>query len=234
MSNYLIQIKKQTLQRETDILFKVCLHLHTPKKHYLTSTIVVIALLYISNRIENLPTVTEEKLIIACKKGNRLAQKELYNRYAPKMYGVCLRYIGDSTEAEDVLVEALFKVLTKLEKYSGAGSFEGWIRRIVINESLMYLRKKKQTNYHLQIEQDHIQVATDENIDANLAAEDIIKLLDQLTIGYRTVFNLYVIEGYKHKEIAELLGISINTSKSQLIMARKKLKHLIVESQIEH
>lgn len=178
--------------------------------------------------------MTEKKLIAACKAGDPIAQKTLYNLYAPKMYGVCLRYMGDGAEAEDVLVEALFKVLTKLDKYSGAGSFEGWIRRIVVNENLMHLRKRKQTNYNLHIEQDNIQIPTDENIDAELAAEDILQLLQHLTPGYRTVFNLYVIEGYKHKEIAELLGISINTSKSQLIMARKKLRELLLQQQVEH
>ncbi len=141
------------------------------------------------------------------------------------MFGVCRRYIKNEQDAEDVMINGFFKVFTKIEQFNDKGSFEGWIRRIMVNESLMFLRKY---NMNLSIEIHENQAVTEMEPDTAIREEDILKLLDLLPIGYRTVFNLYVIEGYAHKEIAEKLGISINTSKSQLIKARKKLQQLIL------
>lgn len=127
--------------------------------------------------------------------------------------------------AEDVLVEAFFKVFTKIDQFQGEGSFEGWIRRIVVNESLMHLRKRKPTENALEpLESD---AKTSLTMQDSLEAADILALLNQLPNGYRTIFNLYVIEGYKHREIAEKLNISINTSKSQLILAKKRMRDLV-------
>ncbi len=166
----------------------------------------------------------EKELIRRCKSGDREAQKELYDRFAPKMLGVCRRYVKDLDDAEDVLVQAMYKVLTKLEKYSGNGSFEGWIRKISVNESLMFLRKRKLDF----VDELPIHEATgDWDILDKMQADDILAILDQLPDGYRTVFNLFVVEGYKHREIAEKLGVSINTSKSQLILAKKRLKTIL-------
>lgn len=176
--------------------------------------------------------MTERELIQACKKQNRRAQQELYDRYSPKMFGVCRRYVKNAEEAEDVLVEAFFKVLTKLKMYSGEGSFEGWIRRIVVNESLMNLRKNQKLKMNVEINP-NLDRPTKLTIEDELAAEDILNLLEQLPTGYRTIFNLYIIEGYKHREIAELLGISINTSKSQLILARKRMQELVKRLEVE-
>ena len=170
--------------------------------------------------------MTERELILACKKQNRRAQQELFDRYSPTMFGVCKRYLKKEEEAEDVLVEAFYKVLTKLNMYNGDGSFEGWIRRIVVNESLMNLRKNQKLKMNVEINP-NLDRPTKLNIEDELAATDILNLLNQLPTGYRTVFNLYVVEGYKHREIAELLGISINTSKSQLILAKKKMQELV-------
>lgn len=150
----------------------------------------------------------------------------LYDRYAPVMFGVCKRYIRTREDAEDVLVSGLYKVFKNIGQFKDLGSFEGWIRRIVVNEALMYLRKQHKHYVTDEIEQASSKV-TQVSIEDELAAQDIIQLLDQLPTGYRTIFNLYVIEGYKHREIAEMLGISINTSKSQLILAKKKLQKLI-------
>ncbi|MEM8585313.1 MAG: RNA polymerase sigma factor [Bacteroidota bacterium] len=177
---------------------------------------------------DNDPHLNEADLIQACRKGNRFAQRELYNRFAPKMLGAIQRYIGRIDEAEDVLVEGFFKVFDKLDSFQEQGSFEGWVRRIMINEALMKLRKKhalKQATELDNINPNHF--SQQAVIDHQLATQDIMKLLDQLPTGYRTVFNLYVIEGYKHREIAELLGISINTSKSQLIVAKKRLREAL-------
>ena len=173
--------------------------------------------------------MTEAELIKYCRRGDRLAQKMLYERFAPKMFGVCKRYVRTREDAEDVLIEGFFKVYDNIEKFRGQGSFEGWIRRIVVNQSLMFLRKKH--NFQLTVEVSNIEVQTGISIEDELAAEDILNLLNKLPVGYRTVFNLYVVEGYKHREIAEIMGISINTSKSQLILAKKRLRTLIEKNE---
>ena len=169
--------------------------------------------------------MTERELIEACERRDRRAQKALFDRFSPQMYGVCKRYVRNREDAEDVLVSAMFKVLTNIDQFKGDGSFEGWVRRIVINEALMHLRKRYDFGRHLEIS-DFDRPARTHMVD-RLAAQDIMDLLDTLPTGYRTIFNLYVLEGYKHREIAEMLGISINTSKSQLILARKRMKELL-------
>ena len=142
------------------------------------------------------------------------------------MLGVCRRYLSSREDAEDVLVEAMFKVFDNIESYSNMGSFEGWIRRIVVNEALMFLRKRKMLLVEPETVdlQNSLSHSDPLSIEHQLVAQDILKLLDKLPTGYRTVFNLFVIEGYKHIEIAELLGISINTSKSQLILAKDRMR----------
>lgn len=171
--------------------------------------------------------MTEAALIEACKKEDRRAQQVLFDEYSPRMLGVCKRYVKRHEDAEDVLVEAFFKVLTNLHQYKAEGSFEGWIRRIVVNEALMFLRRSH--NFNLTVEIDGMEIRTESMVQQELAAKDILGLLDQLPTGYRTVFNLYVLEGFKHREIAEILDISINTSKSQLILAKKRLQTLLLE-----
>ncbi len=169
--------------------------------------------------------MTEQQLIAAVKKGQRKAQKLLYDRYSPQMFGVAKRYVKITEDAEDVLISAFFKAMTNIAQFSGKGSFEGWIRRIVVNESLMLLRKRH--NFNLTVESENFDVQTDMTVEEDLAAQDLLRYLEELPHGYRTVFNLYVLEGYKHREIAEHLGISINTSKSQLILAKKRLKDIL-------
>lgn len=172
--------------------------------------------------------VTEQELINACKNKDRKAQKLLYDRYSPKMFGVCKRYVKNQEDAEDVLIDGFYKVLTHIHTFKGNGSFEGWIRRIVVNQALMFLRKKH--NFKMTVEINNIEIKSQINVEDELAAQDIIKILDKLPTGYRTIFNLYVLEGFKHREIAEQLGISINTSKSQLILAKKRMRSLLKEN----
>lgn len=172
--------------------------------------------------------LTEYDIIQLCKQQDPKAQKVLYDRYAPKMFGVCRRYVLNREDAEDILVEGMFRVFDNIHTYQGAGSFEGWIRRIIVNEALMFLRKKRLLTIGADAsELQNLEISTPLSIEHELAAQDILKLLEQLPTGYRTIFNLYVIEGYKHIEIAEMLGISINTSKSQLILAKEKLKKMM-------
>jgi len=169
--------------------------------------------------------VTEKELIQKCRNKERRAQKLLYERYSPKMFGVCRRYVKNQEDAEDVMIEGFYKVLSKIDKFRDEGSFEGWIRRIMVNQALMFLRK--QHNFKLSVEISNVTIKTKPVVEQNLAAQDILSLLNKLPTGYRTVFNLYVIEGYKHREIGDILGISINTSKSQLILAKKRLRELV-------
>lgn len=169
--------------------------------------------------------VTEEKLIKGIRDGSRQAQRALYDKYSSLMFGLCRRYVKNAEDAEDVMIDGFFKIMTKINQYTGNGSFEGWMKRIMVNESLMHLRKKH--NMNMTVEIADYDMPKDPTIEHELAAKDILDLLDQLPTGYRTVFNMYVIEGYKHREIAEQLDISINTSKSQLILAKKRMKNLV-------
>lgn len=172
----------------------------------------------------------EEELIEACKQGSASAQKALYQRFAPKMYRLCFRYVKEEMEAEDLMVKGFMKVFTGLEKFEsqGEGSLESWVKRIMINESLMYLRRN--INFNLVATTQAHGAETEELPDGQLAAEEIYAMVLELPPGYRTVFNLYAIEGYSHKEIALQLGISENTSKSQLSKARNALKILLAKN----
>ncbi len=151
----------------------------------------------------------------------REAQKEIFEHYAPKMLGVCRQYVKDNHHAEELMLSGFMKMFTHLHKFTNEGSFEGWIRRIMINTCLTYLRKKNPIE---STDEEFVftEYAT-ENLE-NTSVDDIQKLIDELPEGYKMVFNLYAIEGYKHTEIAEELGITVNTSKSQLFKARKWLQ----------
>lgn len=166
---------------------------------------------------------TKESLIAGCLRKQRKAQQELYDWLAPKMLGLCRRYIYDSNEAEFVMITGFIKVFNKIDQFSGDGSFEGWVRRIMVNESLLYIRKHK--NMYIEVDIDYADREPNYNLaSSNLEANDLVKLINNLPIGYRTVFNMYAIEGYSHKEIAKSLDIAVNTSKSQLSRARKMLQ----------
>ncbi len=167
-------------------------------------------------------------LIKRAEKGNRKAQQTLYELFAPKMLSICRQYIKDNSQAEEVMLSGFLKVFTHLKSFSAQGSFEGWIRRIMINESISYLRKEKKIQFdtHTQIE-NSLEYVT--QIQTNFEVEEIQKLIDSLPQGYKTVFVMYVVEGYKHSEIAELLAISESTSKSQLFKARKMLQDIITK-----
>lgn len=181
-----------------------------------------------------LPTLKEEQLISRCKNGRSSSQRLLYDTYAAKMFRICFRYVRNEFDSEDVLIKGFMKVFKNLDRfeYRGEGSLEGWIKRIMINESLMFLRKNN--NFNLVPSSEAQFVETEASADVNLAAEDIYALILELPTGYRTVFNLYAIEGYSHKEIANQLGISENTSKSQLSKARAALRNLLVKNGIQN
>ncbi len=171
-------------------------------------------------------SVSLDHIITQCKHQKPDAQKTLYDLYKDQLYSICVRYLRSTQDAEDIFIDGFYKILTKIDLYRGDGSFEGWIRRVMVNECLMFLRKKN--NMHLTVEIPDTDIA--DNIvddDEYMSFDEIMKVMEELPAGYRTVFNLFVFEDYKHREIAEMLGISINTSKSQLILAKKKLAEII-------
>ncbi len=168
-------------------------------------------------------TVSETDLIQGCIDGNRQMQELLYQKYSSKMYGVCLRYSGNVEDANDLLQEGFVKIFKNLTKFRGDGSFEGWIRRIFVNTSIEHFRKKIKLYNVTEVQENTIE-DYDLNILDTLAEKDIISLVNELSPGYKTVFNMHVIEGYSHKEIADVLGITEGTSKSQLARAKGVLK----------
>lgn len=172
--------------------------------------------------------VSELDMIEGCKKGDRQAQKLLYDRFSGKMYALCCRYVKDKMEAEDVFVTAFTKILDRIDQFKGEGSFEGWIRRVIVNESLSYLRRNKSMYIETDIEAaDH--EPNYDRLENHLEAQDLLQVISELPSGYRIVFNLFAIDGYSHKEISKLLGINENTSKSQLSRARSLLQKRLLE-----
>jgi RNA polymerase sigma-70 factor (ECF subfamily) len=164
----------------------------------------------------------ERELVQACKRRDRKAQEATFKRFAGKMMAVCKRYLGSGPLAEDVLMEGFMKVFMKIDLFQEQGSFEGWIRRIMVNEALMALRKEGKMKF--QDTDFGFEIGQLEDAYMNLQVEELNKLIESLPLGYKTVFNLYAIEGYNHQEIAEMLGIKEGTSKSQLSRARGLLQ----------
>lgn len=168
----------------------------------------------------------ESDLIKGCIEGDSQMQRLLYDQFSSKMYGVCLRYAENTEDANDVMQEGFIKVYKSLSKFRAEGSFEGWIRRIFINTSIEHYRKKVKLYNVTEVQENTIE---DSELDAldSLATKDILNIVNQLSPGYKQVFNMHVVEGYSHKEIADLLGITEGTSKSQLARAKGVLKKMI-------
>ena len=169
----------------------------------------------------------DHQLIESCKKGNRAAQKIMYDRLASRMLPVCMRYIGDRTMAEDVLQDGFVTLFTRLDSYKGEGSFEGWARRIFVTTALMSLRKKDALKMSEELETVRGMKAETASQMQNIGYKELMKLVMSLPPGFRTVFNMYAIEGYSHKEIAEMLGITETTSRTQFSRARLCLQNKI-------
>lgn len=163
----------------------------------------------------------ENELIQLAVESNRQAQQKIYSQFSPKMLSVCRQYIRDIHQAEDIMITAFMKVFTNLKNFQHKGSFEGWIRRIMVNECISFIRVQKKVKY---IEDEIYFEESFNNIESQFSIDDIQFLIDSLPDGYKMVFNLYAIEGFKHHEIANMLGINEGTSKSQLSHARKMLQ----------
>ena len=168
----------------------------------------------------------ERELIELAVENNRHVQHQIYSKFSPKMLSVCRQYIKDLHQAEDVMITAFMKAFTNLKNFEHKGNFEGWIRRIMINECISYIRVHKKVTF---VEDENYVEEHYNNIESQFSVEDIQFLIDNLPDGYKMVFNLYCIEGFKHQEIAAMLGINEGTSKSQLSHARKMLQNTITK-----
>lgn len=177
-------------------------------------------------------TSIEKNLLNSCLKNERSAQRALYEKYKVPLFRVCLRYAKDRMQAEDILQDGFIKIFSDLHQFSFQGSFEGWMRRVIVNTALQHIRKHKK--FKDMVELDHLSVdfKIKEVASEQLNMQELTRLIQQLPEGYRTVFNLYVIEGYTHKEIAKMLEISENTSKSQLSKAKAALRAKIAAQEV--
>lgn len=168
----------------------------------------------------------EHEIIKLAVENNRHAQQKIYSQFASKMLSVCRQYIKDAHHAEDLMITAFMKVFANLKNFESKGSFEGWIRRIMVNECISYIRVQKKVSF---LEEEYYVEDSFNNIESNLSVDDIQSLIDSLPDGFKMIFNLYAIEGYKHQEIGQMLGISEGTSKSQLHHARKMLQEQVLK-----
>jgi RNA polymerase sigma factor (sigma-70 family) len=176
--------------------------------------------------------MTEEAILQGCLHNQPVAQRELYNRFSPKMLAVCYRFAHNREDAEDMLQEAFIKVFSQIHTFQNKGAFEGWIRRIIVHTCINHLKKNKRFNESVDIiNASSIQVR-EESIPSIVQAKQIVECIRLLPIGYRTVLNLYAIEGYSHKEIAEMLDIEESTSRSQYTRAKQMLEEILLKKKI--
>jgi RNA polymerase sigma-70 factor (ECF subfamily) len=166
-------------------------------------------------------------LIQNCIQGDRQSQKELYDLLSPRMFSICLKFFKNRSDAEDVLQEGFICLFTKLHQFKGEGSFEGWVKRIFVNTSISYLRTQKPEPLSVSELEEFI-ASKQKNALDNLYEKDILQITRALSNGYKTVFNLYAVEGYSHKEVADLLGITESTSKSQYLRAKASIRSSIL------
>jgi len=169
--------------------------------------------------------MSDKQIIEGCVRHDRKSQQELFDRYSRFLLGVCMRYSTDKAEAEDILQESLLKIYFNIKDFSGTGSFTGWLRKIAVNTAITHYHKNLKYRYHIDIDE-YVSVETgitsfEEDF---FTSDELYKVLNELPTGYRMVFNLYAVEGYKHKEIAEILNIDTNTSKSQYSRAKAVLR----------
>lgn len=180
-------------------------------------------------------TLNEALLVKLCQQGDRAAQETLFNRYSDRLYRLGYRYLKNQIDTEDLMMMAFVKILNNIKTFEhrGEGSLEGWLRKVVVNEALMWLRKRH--NFHLtESLEDHHQAEPDLSSVAALESNDMYQLIAQLPTGYRTVFNLFVIEGYDHREIAEMLEINESTSRSQLFKAKVLLRKMLMQEGFQY
>jgi RNA polymerase sigma-70 factor (ECF subfamily) len=169
--------------------------------------------------------MSDQQIIDGCAKQDRKSQQVLYDKYSRLLLGVCLRYVSDKAEAEDILQDSFLKIFFNIKDFSGTGSFIGWLRKVAVNTAITHYHKNLKYRYHVDIDE-YVSAETgvtsfEEDF---FTSDELFKVLNELPTGYRMVFNLYAVEGYKHKEIAEILGIDTNTSKSQYSRAKAVIR----------
>jgi len=174
----------------------------------------------------------EKALISGCIEGNPKAQKMLFDAFSPKFFALCLRYMKSRGEAEDALQEGMLKIFSKLSEYKGKGSFGGWMRRIIVNTCLDQIRKNQKLKFDAPIENEEYRLSMNAFIIEKMSANELMEEVKNMPPGYRVVFNMFAIEGYSHQEIAESLGITESTSKSQYFRARAYLKDRISKQDV--
>ncbi|MDB5192940.1 MAG: sigma-70 family polymerase sigma factor [Segetibacter sp.] len=176
--------------------------------------------------------MTEEYIISGCLQNDPSAQRELYNRYSPKMLSVCYRYAQNREDAEDMLQEAFIKVFTQIHTFQSKGAFEGWIRRIIVHTCINFLKKYKKFNESVDLGQAGYLHIKEETIPSIMQAKQVTECIRILPIGYRTVLNLFAIEGFSHREISQMLDIEESTSRSQYTRAKAMLENILVKKNI--
>lgn len=171
--------------------------------------------------------MTDEQLVSGCIKGDPNAQKALYQQFARKMMSVCMRYANNREQAQDMLQDGFVKVFQKIDHFRGDGPLGGWIARTMVNTALDHIRRNKPYDHSVDLTEAEYLHQEDATALSSMSTDELMELIQALPTGYRTVFNLFVIEGYQHKDIADMLGISENTSKSQFMKARAYLRKLL-------
>ncbi len=174
--------------------------------------------------------MTEAEIIKRCKNGDQQAFRQLVDRYAPKLMGICLRYMHEEFAAEDVLQESFIRIFKSISSYKSTGSFEAWLSKITVRSALITLRKNKKLSFHLELNNNHEKHYENAGIEIELDEADIIKMIGKLPEHYRIIFNMYVIEEFSHKEISELLEIPESTSRTKLTRARRKMQKIYLET----
>ena len=176
--------------------------------------------------------MTEELLLAGCLKNNAAAQEALYSRFSPRMLGVCYRFAKNREDAEDMLQEGFIKVFTQIHQYRNEGALEGWIRRIIVHTCINHLKKNKKFSDSLDIIHAHSIHVNEEMIPSIMQAKQVVECIRMLPLGYRTVLNLYAIEGFPHKDIAAMLDIEESTSRSQYTRAKAMLEEILIRKKI--
>jgi RNA polymerase sigma factor (sigma-70 family) len=176
--------------------------------------------------------MTEEAILIGCKNNDAAAQRELYNKYSPKMLAVCYRFAHNREDAEDMLQEGFIKIFLQIHTFESRGAFEGWIRRIIVHTCINILKKNKKFNESVDIIHATGVRVREESVPSIIQAKQVVECIRMLPLGYRTVLNLYAIEGYNHREIAGMLEIEESTSRSQYTRAKAMLEDILIRKKI--
>ncbi len=176
--------------------------------------------------------MTEQSLIKACSQNNAVAQRELYNRFSGMLFGICYRYAYNREDAEDMLQEGFIKIFSRINSFENKGNFEGWMKRVIVHTCINYLKKNQKFTDHISLENAQNLEAKEEGIASKLLGKQVIECLRLMPIGYRTVINMYAIEGFSHKEIGDILEIEESTSRSQFIRGKSVLESILIKKKI--